>query len=214
MTRIELVRLASFLHPNESGAKRYADRISEAVWATLNPDLHELVDSLASKTKFGPRDKVLEAYGLNPAARPEELIQFSKINSLAVKVETRGIAKMKEKGVVQPTLNSVMLRTESSGKEWELKTLLTGDKRAFAPGAENLFTFDTFGGLELQELAGMSLEVDGNGWQPGRFELIVNGQRLFEIDLETLGPWLDHGRRRTLPYPQLRPNKVIVREHT
>jgi lysophospholipase L1-like esterase len=193
----QVVELASFLHPNEQGAKKYADAIVGAVKkfkrADIKNDMRKLAAQMPNGDMLGDA-RVLRAYGLDPEAPPGELAQTMSVYSLAVLVETES----------QRKLSSVRL-VAGNGRSWPLDTPLDNAGQGgveFSKGRLDLFTFDTQSPFHLSELAGLGLVLDGEYWNPGAFTLFVNGRRLRSF--AELHP-VRHGERLMLEYPRATP---------
>jgi hypothetical protein len=160
--RLTTARIASFLHPNTSGAEAYAASIIKR-WEALRSDSLEAdLRRLAAVTERpGDPSSLLRRWGLNPDSPADVLRPFMQVDSVAFEVET----------LDQSGSGQLSLALADGRQRWHLH----GGKQKF-PRGPVLLPIDTYGDLHLSELANCRLEYDGEAWSPGAVKLHVNGR--------------------------------------
>ena len=163
--RIEVTTIASFLHPNEAGARRYADRIvarhARNRELRVRRDLTRLVP--ASHGELSVR-RALRRYHLKAEAGLKAALQHAVVDVIGVEAD---LYSMVHPGLI----GGVFLRL--------------GDDRRIplehTYGSE-MTVIDTFGELHLGDIESLGLEAGGGAdrVQLRSFRLLLNGVPVFE----------------------------------
>jgi hypothetical protein len=177
---LKMAQIASFVHPNEAGARRYADVIVERYTRYqkqgLKADLRKLGTRPAGTLSV---KQSLRRYGLDPTTGLRACLQHVVVDSLAIETIT-------ERVVMPPPTPGF----EFPG--FPLKVSVGPDRqftmvnpiRQFAKaGARDLFTIDTSGTLHLGDIDQFVLEIEqrlGFGVELSSVTLFVNGKMVFQ----------------------------------
>lgn len=169
---LRIARLASFIHPNEAGARRYADAIIEVYRRNRAQSVRDEVTSLAG-TSGAPRSvaTVLRRYGLDPGVGIRACLQHTTIDSLAVETVTNTPD-------MRPTLATMTL-TVGANSTWEVTNPnpISAFKRA---GARDVFSIDTLSRLHLGDITQLELRSEARGLTFSLVRLRINGVVVFE----------------------------------
>jgi hypothetical protein len=133
--RIEIATIASFVHPNEAGARRCADRIAEAYEDHRRFSIRKAVASMRLPGRSLRLRAAVKQHGLDPAKGIRRLAAFAHIESVGVQFE--GLASG-----FHPIVLSL------GGAEVECTVARSGSNRAF-------LAFDM--ALELGDLSEVSI---------------------------------------------------------
>jgi hypothetical protein len=171
--RIEVATIASFLHPNEQGARRYADRIVAAYDAA---DRFPLRRTLRPMGTGGNRVSVAAAikrHGFDPKKGLRRLVPFASIQSVAVQL--RGLDVDLQNSLVN-SLAPLLL-------ELRLNEQLAFNVKIPFPSPSNLFrAFDALD-VPLAKVERLTLRLRG----PGTLDLtsiaiFLNGRDFLAVD--------------------------------
>jgi hypothetical protein len=166
--RIETSTIASFLHPNRAGARRYADRIvaTHARGRTLavRPDIRRMVSPDGGGLSLL---RALSRYGLRPRGGLRAALQHAIVDAIGVELD----ASVLPAGPLTIPVSRLPIFLRISNRR---RLRLNGP---FA----GLAVIDTFGDLHLGDIEMLALEVD----PPVRvrmrsFRLLINGQPVFD----------------------------------
>lgn len=162
--RIEVSLIASFLHPNEAGARRYADRIvarhARHRETSLRRDLTRIgADPMSVRT-------TLRRYGLRPEAGLRAALRHMVVDVLAVEIEADPLGP----GPIPFPLGVVPMFLR-----------VAADRRYRIDGPVNgLGVVDTYGDLHLGDIDRLVLEADGPPvFRLRSFGLSINGTSVF-----------------------------------
>ncbi|MFC7739170.1 SGNH/GDSL hydrolase family protein [Roseomonas sp. GCM10028921] len=191
-TGAELVtcRVASIGHPNQAGARRYADAVVRAVLRDRRMSLRDFLSSHRSTEPLLSLNQALRRH--RPLAKNgsvRTLIRNEVIDSIALEVRTRNAE-------FAGTDHPVYLRL-GPGKEWLLNESLVGGDLAndFEPGQVSWYFIDPAEGkldgrLRLQDLTEFTLELRfsvegalGGDWGPEAARLAINGQEVLAVEI-------------------------------
>ena len=167
--RIEVATFASFLHPNEAGARRYADRIVERHdrhrRLRLRPELTRMV---AARNGGHSLRAALRRYRLRPETGLRAVLQHTLVDVIAVELELAPLSPLPELRVVP----DVYLHISAT------RRLRLPEGLSFG---SNLRVFDTFGDLHLGDVTMLALEIepDVRWFLVRRFRFLVNGLPVF-----------------------------------
>jgi hypothetical protein len=170
-------QIASFLHPNEAGAQRYADKIVERF------NQHSLVglrDNLTRMESFNPQQPpqfisvkdIMHQYGFDPAIGLHAFMQHMIVDSLAITMKGKCTSDTELEVLIFAA--KVFLNT-GNGMRWQLDN---------PSGVLN--TFETFGALHIGDIKQLALELESNSLIQGElemdvedFSLLINGKTVF-----------------------------------
>jgi hypothetical protein len=162
--RIEVSVIASFLHPNEAGARRYADRIvarhARHRETSLRGDLARIGGEPMSVRA------TLRRYGLRPEAGLRAALRHMTVDVLAVEIEADPLVP----GPIPFPLGVVPMFLR-----------VAADRRYRIDGPVNgLGVVDTYGDLHLGDIDRLVLEADGpTVFRLRSFGLSINGTSVF-----------------------------------
>ena len=194
LKRISRVRIASFVHPNEKGARRYSEAIVER-YVERSRHIHfaddfvKLHRSLGAPIRLGVRE-TLHRYGLPHLGSLRGISQLLLVDSIALKLV---MSQQSDTDVYDDIFLDL-----GTGLRWRLNFPYTQDfsggipqaprartmlHRHFAPGASDLFTVDA-GGTHLANLTQFVLESKATAFSKGTLRprevtLFVNGIEAF-----------------------------------
>lgn len=193
--RIEVSTIASFVHPNPAGARRYAevivDRHSRHVRASVRSELRSLSrDGVISVLDAARR------YGFGPGVGLRAFLPHATVDTLAVEMEARNLLPL-----VPDSLIPVFLAT-GEGRRFRLDAPFGG-----------LSVVDTLGTLPLGAVTGLALEIGADlplaRIRVEDFRLLVNGVPVFS----SAGPHvLTGGTPLTFGYPAAAAESGLVVE--
>jgi len=213
LKRINHTRRASFLHPNEKGAKRYSDVIVERYMnrvrnVRLREDLSRL--RLPNSSRTLSLRKSLRRYGVRSIGSTRVMSQSMLVDSVALEVVTAADSP--------ETLSDYFFLNLGEGNRWQLNfsyvIMLSPDRRpvssteilhkSFQPGATDLFSFDACS-VHLSSISQCVLECELNeyfpskgAWKPASISLYLNGIKVLTAQCDkALGP----GGSVQFPYP-------------
>lgn len=168
IARIEVAVIASFLHPNERGARRYADRIVARHARHRTQSVRDLIGGTAPSAPLSTRD-FLRSYGLDPAAGLAAAIQHAVVDVLTVELDLTPLIALP--GLDPDIAFPVFLRI-SPERRFRLD-------HPFG----RLSVVDTFGDLRLHDITALALELgDGDGPDVARMSslrLRINGRQVY-----------------------------------
>jgi hypothetical protein len=197
---LKIAQIASFLHPNEAGARRYADVIVHRYQAFRHWELKAHLRKLVTKTGQPSKPQsinlnaALRRYGLDPARGLQACFQHMIVDCISLETET-------EKATSSFT---TMLKVRiSDSKEWSLRNPIGQFKKA---GTRDLFTIDTGGTLHLGDIDRLTLEIIEIGVrEPARVTKLrsvalgINGKLVFQAPISAAAK---EGNRFVFPYPR------------
>jgi hypothetical protein len=189
--QLRTARMASFLHPNEAGAQRYADVIVERYARHRKLAIRTDLGKLATLTGKPPAatlrvGQTLRRYGLDPGQGLRACFQYMVVDSLAVETV---VAQEALAGGLFP--ENVPLTIALGVRQFTVASL----QRPFAKAdATDLFAIDTLGELHLGDIDRLEVrdEFDvnvsvgpGNTVLPVKLDLtsvrlFVNGKVVFQ----------------------------------
>jgi hypothetical protein len=191
--RIEVSTIASFVHPNPAGARRYADVIVDRHSRHVRTSVRRELSSLSRDGVMSVRDAA-RRYGFGPGVRLRSFVQHTTVDTLAVELTADVLLPL------FPDLIPLRLAT-GEGRRFPLDAPIGG-----------LCVADTFGTLPLGEITELGLELTTD--LPVRvrvedFRLLVNGVPVFS----SAGPHvLIGGTPLTFPYPAAAAESGLVVE--
>jgi hypothetical protein len=192
--RIEVSTIASFVHPNPAGARRYADVIVDRHSRHVRASVRRELASLARDGVLSVRDAA-RRYGFGPSIRLRSFLQHATVDALAVEMDVDALLP-----TVPDRLVPILLAT-GGGRRFPLDA-----------GVDGLGVVDTLGTLPLGEITELALELPTD--LPVRvrvedFRFLVNGVPVFE----SAGPHvLTGGTPLTFPYPAAAAESGLVVE--
>jgi hypothetical protein len=180
--RIQHGSIASFVHPNEAGARQFANRIVERFnrqrQVSVRAELARLAPSPATK-EISVRDS-LRHYGLDARTGVLACLQHSVVDSLAI--EIKSLAPDLPFGSAFKAFLNV-----GGGKRFRLNNPLG-----------TLSTIDTFGALNLGDIRQLSVEVESGFMDYENFRFSINGVQVFQNPQHFK---LDPGEKATYKFP-------------
>jgi hypothetical protein len=202
LARINRVEIASFIHPNEAGARQYADNIVARFDRQRQLTIREDIAKLATTLNGGTRPAIvsvkdsLTRYGLDPGLGLRACAQHMVVDSLAIELATATDSTTKR--------FHVQLNINPDEKSW-LLTYLSNVSQVLRAGTTDLIPLDTSGDLHLSRInrlvlsmVGIPASEDGATWKPRSLRLFINGKEVFQSSLrDSLTP----GSSVRLPYP-------------
>lgn len=189
LSRFNHVSIASFLHPNEKGAQRYADNIVARFDRHHRTTVREDFVKLATSLNKGQKPPVvsvkdcLRRYGLDAQVGLRACMQHMMVDSLAVRITTRSDS--------DDTKLFAELSIDPARPDGFALSDLNDVERVLKPGRTDLIPLDTFGELHLSMIkqTKLVLKQDGSAknpqWKPSEFTLIINGKEVFKANIFT-----------------------------
>ena len=191
--RIEVCRIASFIHPNEKGARRYAEVIAERHARHMRTSLKEALLEVAGNDS-PPPDGMLSVqrsfgrYGLPLEKGVRTCMPHGVIDSIAIGIVT---AKDSTFNTADFLLTSEPIELDiGGGRTWILDLLHRIPSPHFKPGSRDFFTIDTLGDLRLKDFKRLQLRrkephVSNLIWKPVEVSLSLNGLKVFHTNINT-----------------------------
>lgn len=183
--RIRHAEIASFVHPNEAGARRYADAIVAHYSRHRQLSVSSDLSKLAAPNPQAPTQAIsvvatLRRYGFDPQIGLLACLQHMTVDSVAVEMN------MSSRSPLLPHEPTVFLNI-GGGKRWRLHNPLG-----------RLSTIDTFGSLHLGDIKHLVLELEFGAVDLEDFRLSINGKRVFRSSQQVR---LQSGDKITFAYP-------------
>jgi hypothetical protein len=207
ISRINRAQIASFSHPNEKGAERYANVIVKRYFErikniNLNNDISKFADVKGTneieKLKHIMSRYNLQTYNTNPLCASQLML----VDSIALEVKT---ARESQKEMYDDIFLNL-----GNGNRWQMNYPLhlesTVIKRTlyehFKPSTKDLFTIDGLG-VHLSSITQFTIEREkkagkGASWKPTQITLYLNGINVFTTQFFSV---LDRNGKIRLPYP-------------
>jgi hypothetical protein len=186
--RIEVSTIASFVHPNEAGARRYADvivdRHTRQVHRTVRRDLERLaVGTVSVRDSIG-------RYGFTVGIGLRAFLHHMLVDTLAVEMKARLLAPQFPGSDFPEQLVPVFLA-------------VGGDRRfRLDDPFGGLSVVDALGRLHLGDVRGLALEIGSDlslvKIEVEDFRFLINGRTVFRSDGRRV---LEGGRALSFPYP-------------
>lgn len=223
LKRINNSLRASFLHPNEKGAERYAGVIVKRFderhsRIRLRGDLMRLAKpGVSTSTPMLSLKASLRRYGLGSQTSLRAITQLMPVDSVRLEIVTSMDSEVRMADDIFVNLGA--------GHRWRLnfpigrQAILVNPpalrKIAFRPGSRDVFTIDaraahlgSFTELTLERTASPVLsnepDLDNQGgfdkrvWKPASIKLQINGKEVFSSSISTTLP---RDGKLTFPYP-------------
>ncbi len=207
--RIRHVRIASFLHPNEKGAQRYANILVKRFrerhhHVNLNVDIVKFRNREGSfqdeKAKNILSQYNLASYNLGPAL----VSQIMLVDSIALEVTSASDSA--------GTMYDPLFLNLGNGNRWQLNFgLKYVSFGALKPGTTDLFTIDGLG-LHLSSITKFTIERrktslssldalrSADPWKPSKISLFLNGIEVFSVPFFSN---LSRNDELRFPYPKI-----------
>jgi hypothetical protein len=149
---LKVAQIASFVHPNEAGARRYADVIFNRFLRFRKANLAPVLRALAPSPGTTPLSVVnqLRRYGLNPAQGLQACVANRFVDCLAVETVT-------DQALPPFTPTTFQIRVNKS-TFFSVRNPIGQFRKA---GGVDLFVVDTKGELQLSAIDTLTVGVDG-----------------------------------------------------
>ncbi len=177
-------RVASIGHPNEKGARRYADAILERFKRHQRLSVKDHVLRLTNEASPISVRKALERYGLRPQDGLRACMQHMFVDCIEVVIKTKNED-------YAGTDHSVFLQV-GDGWRWQLNESIFDLEftNEFEKGRTGTYTIDPVmdssrGPMHLSEIKEISLIkgkslLPGGDWKPGSIVVRINGLEVFQ----------------------------------